>query len=226
MFEQIREILSQVIETNVWLAPLAAFAGGVLTAANPCVIAAIPLMMAYVVGHEEKHGALRSFLLSLTFCVGLTAMFGLMFLATWAVGSFLRAEWWLYVASAVCLLMGLHLLGVLNISIPAPAGVTPSQKGVLGAFLLGLLFGLISLPCAGPILLVVLAIVPVKGPAFGGMLLVAYSLGHCILILIGGTSVGLVQKLIESKGWQGANIVCKRVAGLAAMGIGVFLLAT
>ena len=67
MFEQISEWLARVIETNVWLAPLAAFAGGTLTAANPCVIAAVPLMMAYLAGQEENRGALRSFLLSLLF---------------------------------------------------------------------------------------------------------------------------------------------------------------
>ncbi len=226
MFDQIGESLAGVIETNVWLAPLAAFAGGTLTAANPCVIAAVPLMMAYLVGQEEKRGPLRSFLLSLTFAIGLTTMFALMFLATWAASSILRAEWWIYIAATVCLVMGLDLLGVLNFTIPAPAGVKPSQKGFIGALLLGLLFGLISLPCAGPILLVLLSLVPVKGAAFGGTLLVAYSLGHCALILIGGTSMGLVQKMIESKGFHRTNTWCQRIAGLAAIAVGIFLLAS
>ena len=224
MFEQISETLARVIETNVWLAPLAAFAGGTLTAANPCVIASVPLMMAYLAGQEENRGALRSFLLSLTFAVGLTTMFALMFLATWVASSILRANWWIYIAAAVCLLMGLHLLGLFNFTLPAPAGVKPAQKGFIGALLLGLLFGLVSLPCAGPILLVLLSLVPVKGAAFGGTLLVAYSLGHCVLILVGGTSMGLVQKMIESKGFRRANTWCKRIAGLAVIGVGIFLL--
>ena len=139
MLDEIRETLSHIIETNAWLAPLAAFAGGTLTAANPCVIAAVPLMMAYLAGQEENRGALRSFLMSLTFTIGLTAMFALMFLATWAAGSVLQAGWWIYIAATVCLLMGLHLLGVLEFTIPAPAGIQPSQKGFIGALLLGLL---------------------------------------------------------------------------------------
>jgi cytochrome c-type biogenesis protein len=224
--DQASEALARVIETNAWLAPLAAFAGGTLTAANPCVIAAVPLMMAYLAGQEAERGVLRSFLLSLTFAIGLTTMFAILFLATWAASSFLRADWWIYVAAGVCLLMGLHLLGVLDFTIPAPAGVKPSQQGFIGALLLGLLFGLVSLPCAGPILLVLLSLVPVKGAAFGGTLLVAYSLGHCALILIGGTSMGLVQKMIESKGFQRANTWCKRIAGLAVIGVGVLLLAS
>ena len=224
MFEAITEALTHTIETTPWLAPLAAFAGGTLTAANPCVIAAVPLMMAYLAGQEDTRSLRRSFLLSLTFAVGLTCMFALLFLATWAASSFLRANWWTYVAAAVCLLMGLHLLGVLHFTIPAPAGVKPSQKGFVGALLLGMLFGLVALPCAGPILLVLLSLVPVKGAAFGGTLLVSYSLGHCVFILIGGTSMALVQRMIDSKGFQRANAWAKRVAGLLAIGVGVFLL--
>jgi len=226
VLDQLSEFLANVIETNVWLAPLAAFAGGTLTAINPCVIAAVPLMMAYLAGQEEHRGALRSFLLSLTFVVGLTTTFALMFLATWVAGSFLKASWWLYIAAAVCLLMGLHLLGVLDFKIPAPAGAKPSRKGFVGALLLGLLFGLVSLPCAGPILIALLSLVPVKGAAFGGTLLVAYSLGHCVLILIGGTSMGLAQRIIDSSGLQQANVWCRRIAGVAAIGVGIFLLAS
>jgi cytochrome c-type biogenesis protein len=224
MLASLTDTLVHTIQSNVWLAPLAAFLGGTLTAANPCVIASIPLMMAYVTGQEGNRSVARSFLLSLTFAVGLTIMFSIMFLATWAASSVLRADWWVYVAAAVCLLMGLHLLGMLHFRIPGPAGVQPAQKGCAGALLLGLLFGLVSLPCAGPILLVLLSIVPLKGAAFGGTLLVAYSLGHCLLILVGGTSMGLVQKLIESKGLQQANLWSKRIAGVLVLGVGAFLL--
>ncbi len=225
MFESITETLTQMIQTNVWVAPLAAFLGGTLTAANPCVIAAIPLTMAFLAGQEERTVA-RSFLLSLTFAIGLTAMFTLMFLATWTAGSFLSAGWWLYITAAVCLLMGLHLLGLLNFTIPAPAGVQPSQKGFIGALMLGLLFGLVSLPCAGPILLVLLSMVPLQGVVFGATLLVAYSIGHCMLILVGGTSMGFVQKMIESKNFRTANLWSKRIAGVAIIGVGVYLLIT
>lgn len=226
MLETLTNSLVEVIRTNPWLAPLAALLGGMLTAANPCVLASIPLMMAYVAGQRGARGMLRSLLLSLTFAAGLTITFSILFLATWAASSVLRADWWIYVAAAVCLLMGLHLLGVLDIKIPAPAGVQPAQKGFVGALLLGLLFGLVSLPCAGPILLCLLSIVPVKGVAYGGSLLVAYSLGHCVLIVVGGTSVGLVQKLVASKGLQRANAWLKRAAGLLVIGVGALLLWT
>jgi cytochrome c-type biogenesis protein len=226
MFETLSENLADIVRTNPWLAPLAAFLGGLLTAANPCVIAMVPLMIGYVAGQDSagKRQVLRSFLLSLTFAVGLTIMFGILFLATWAVSSVFQASWWSYVAAGVCLLMGLHLLGVLRLRIPAPSGVQPKRKGFVGALLLGLLFGLVSLPCAGPVLLALLAIVPVKGAAYGVTLLVPYSLGHCSLVLVGGTSMGLVQRMADSRGWTRGTDVLRRLAGVLIIGVGLWVL--
>lgn len=225
MLDQATQSLLHAVAASAWLAPFAAFAGGLLTAANPCVLAMVPLMVAYVAGQGEQ-SVLRSFLLSLAFSIGITLMFVLLFLATWAASSILRAAWWTYIAAAVCLLMGLHLLGLFNWQIPAPTGVTPKQKGFIGAFLLGLLFGLVSLPCAGPILLALLALVPIKGAAYGGLLLVAYSIGHCGLILAGGTSMGLVQRMVDSNGWTRGVGLIRKLAGVLILLVGIFLLAS
>ena len=226
MLAALSDQLTNVIEANPWLAPLAALLGGLLTAANPCVLAMVPLMVGYVAGQHSdgKRHVARSFLLSLTFSVGLTIMFAAMGLLTMTAGSLLKANWWVYIAGAVCLLMGLHLLGLLEVRLPAPAGIQPRRRGYVGALLLGLLFGLVSLPCAGPILLVLLSIVPLKGAMFGATLLVAYSIGHCGLILVGGTSVGLVQKIADSKGWHHGIAVMRSVAGALIIGVGLWVL--
>jgi cytochrome c biogenesis protein CcdA len=226
MFESASEQLAEAVQGNPWLAPLAAFLGGLLTAANPCVIAMVPLMIGYVAGQGSgaKRRVIHSFLLSLTFAIGLTIMFGVLFMVTWAASSFLKATWWSYLAGGVCLLMGLHLLGALRFQLPAPAGVQPKQKGFIGALLLGLLFGLVSLPCAGPVLLALLAVVPLKGAAFGAVLLGAYSMGHCGLVLVGGTSMGLVQRLADSKGWTRGTDILRRVAGVLIIGVGAWIL--
>jgi cytochrome c-type biogenesis protein len=223
VLDAIAENLAGVIQTNVWLAPLAALVGGLLTAANPCVLAAAPLMVGYVAG-QEKRTLGRSFLLSLTFAIGLTIMFGLIWFGVWSASSLLPTTWWKYIAAAVCFLMGLHLLGVLHFTLPTPAGMQPKQKGFLGALLLGLLFGLISLPCAGPVLGALIVVTPLYGMAFGLMLLVAYSIGHCGLVLVGGTSIGFVQRLADSQGWTRGTDVLRRIAGVLIAGVGAWLL--
>ncbi|MFH0981987.1 MAG: cytochrome c biogenesis protein CcdA [Planctomycetota bacterium] len=223
MLEQWAEWLAEIVKTNAWLAPVAALLGGLLTAANPCVLAAAPLMVGYVAG-QEKRTVGRSFLLSLTFTLGLTIMFGLIWFGVWSASSLIPMVWWKYVAVAVCLLMGLHLLGVIHFTLPVPTGLQTQRRGFVGALLLGLLFGLISLPCAGPVLGALVVVTPMYGFAFGVMLLVAYSLGHCGLVLVGGTSIGLVQRLADSKGWTRGTDVLRRIAGVLIVGVGLWLL--
>jgi len=260
VLDAIAQNLGEIIKTNVWMAPLAALIGGLLTAANPCVLAAAPLMVGYVAG-QEKRTVGRSFLLSLTFALGLTIMFGLLWFGVWSASSLLPVAWWKYIAAAVCLLMGLHLLGALHFTLAVPSGLlsgTPRcpgcgynltgipsarcpecgaevdwekvprrgavRRGFLGALLLGLLFGLISMPCAGPVLAALIVVTPLYGTAFGVMLLVAYSLGHCGLVLVGGTSIGMVQRLADSKGWTRGTSVLRRAAGVLIAGVGLYLL--
>ncbi len=223
MFDSFTDTLVNTINTNVWMAPLAALVGGLLTALNPCVLGAIPLMMAYVAGQESRSTA-KSFFLSLTFVAGLTLTFALMAACVFTASAFLPQGMWQYIASAVCLLMGFHLLGVLRITIPAPVAIKPSQRGFVGALLLGMLFGMASIPCAGPILGALVAIIPLKGAVFGSVLLVAYSLGHCAVVLVAGTSMGLVQKMITSKGLERVNIWAKRATGFLVILVGIFLL--
>jgi cytochrome c biogenesis protein CcdA len=223
MLDSLAENLAEIVKTNFWLAPLAALVGGLLTAANPCVLAAAPLMVGYVAG-QEKRSLGRSFLLSLTFAVGLTIMFGLIWFGVWSASSLLPSTWWKYIAAVVCFLMGLHLLGVLHFTLPTPAGLQPKQKGFVGALLLGLLFGLISLPCAGPVLGALIVVTPLYGMAFGIMLLIAYSLGHCGLVIVGGTSIGFVQRLADSKGWTRGTDVLRRIAGVLIIAVGAWVL--
>ncbi len=102
------------------------------------------------------------------------------------------------------------------------SGKTPSP---LGAFLLGLLFGVVSTPCAVPILAVLLAYVGSRGNVvYGGFLLLVYALGHSALILVAGTSMGAAKKLIESKGLRKANLVLQKVAGVIIILVGAYFL--
>lgn len=133
MLEAITQSLIQAMDANLWLAPFAAFAGGLTTAANPCVLAMVPLMVAYVAGQETR-SVWRSFLLSMAFSVGITLMFAILFLATWAASSVLHAEWWTYLAAVVCLLMGLHLLGLLHFEIPAQKQSRRSRRDLREPF--------------------------------------------------------------------------------------------
>jgi cytochrome c biogenesis protein CcdA len=119
--------------------------------------------------------------------------------------------------------MGIHLLGLFkfNFSLPQPMNV--GKGGSLSAFFMGLLFGVVSTPCAVPILAVLLAFVASKGNVvYGGFLLLIYALGHSALILVAGTSMGAAKKLIESKGLRKTNLVLQKIAGVIIILVGVY----
>jgi len=203
MFEQFFSTLNQTIASNPWMAVAAVFLGGVLTATNPCVLAMIPLMISFVGGRrEEGLGPLRALGYSLIFVAGLCATFTLMGVLVALSGSLYgkTSPAWNWIVAAVCLVMGLHLMGLLPFQIPSPIRSQPRLGGALGALVLGLLFGFVSLPCAGPILIVVLTYLAGSDSsiAYGGLLLFVYGLGHSVLILVAGVSMGLARKLVES----------------------------
>ncbi|MFH2006238.1 MAG: cytochrome c biogenesis protein CcdA [bacterium] len=208
---------------------LAVFLGGLLTATNPCVLAMIPLMISFVGGRQEQGlGPARALGYSVTFVLGLCITFTVMGVLAAMSGSLYgeKSAVWNYVIAGVCLIMGLHLMGLLPFQIPTPIGRHPRLQGVLGAFVLGLLFGFVSLPCAGPILIVLLTYLAGTNSsvAFGGLLLLVYGLGHSVLILVAGTSIGLARKLIESGRLTRVTDLLRRGSGVLIAGVGVYFL--
>ena len=151
---------TQVISQNPWLAVGLVFVGGLLTASNPCVLAMIPLAVGFL-GGSERIGVKRAFLFSLLFVVGLSITFTIMGMIAAYMGRLFGdvGDFWKYVVFGVCVAMGLHLLGLLPMRIPAPPTFSPRKGGAVGGQLLGLLFGVVSAPCATPILAVVLTLV-------------------------------------------------------------------
>jgi cytochrome c-type biogenesis protein len=218
----------QYVTTNPWLALVAAFVGGMLTASNPCVLAMIPLMMSFVAGRkEEKPSVLRAFLYSLVFVLGLAVTFTALGMIAALAGKMYGdvSSAWNWIVAAVCVVMGLHLMGVVTVPIPSLDGrLQPKTRGFLGALVLGLLFGVVSAPCAAPILVVLLTYLAGSGSsvAWGGTLLLVYALGHSVLILVAGTSMGAARQLIENKKATRALELLRRAAGAAIVLVGAY----
>ena len=219
--------LTRLMETNVWIAPFASFLGGILTASNPCVLVMIPLAMAYVGGYSTSMSWRNNLALAFAFVIGLSITFTTLGIIAAVMGSLLGdvGKFWGYAVAGVCFIMGLHLMGVLNIALPLPNVVRSSQRGVVGAFLLGLLFGVVSTPCATPILAVLLAYIASKGNyGYGALLLFAYALGHSLVIMLAGASMGMAKALLESRHLQKASLVLQKSAGVVIILIGFFFL--
>ncbi len=230
MFDELLASVGDLIHTNPWLAVVAVFIGGVLTASSPCVLAMIPLMMSFVAGRkqDEPSNLLRSFGYSLVFVLGLSITFMALGMTAALAGTMYGdvSGAWSWIVAAVCLVMGLHLMGIIKLKIPVLLEVKPKMQGAAGALILGLLFGAVSAPCAAPILVVLLTYLAGSGASvlYGGLLLLVYALGHSVLILVAGTSMGLARKIIESRKATRTFDVLRRVAGGVIVMVGGYFL--
>jgi len=218
----------QYLTDSSWLAVVAVFLGGALTASNPCVLVMIPLMMSVVAGrHDEKPSIFRSLGFCFVFVLGLGFTFVALGMTAALAGQMYGevSKLWNFVVAGVCLVMGLQLAGLVNLPIPSVGGrLQPQARGMLGALFLGLLFGLVSAPCAAPILVVLLTYLAGAGASvwYGGLLLLVYALGHSVLVLVAGTSMGAARALIENRRATQTLAWLRRAAGALVVLVGVY----
>lgn len=222
------ESLSGLVENQGWLAFPACFLAGVISSASPCVLAMIPLVIGYVGGYAE--GSQRKAIqYSLVFTLGLTITFTILGIVAGALGRLFGdvGSFWKYVLPPVAIILGLFLLGVFKFNIAVPQRFLPKKRALFGAFLMGLFFGIVASPCATPVLAVILTFAATRDDiAYSGGLLLAYALGHWVLVLGAGISTGFAQRVLASRGIANISDYSKRVAGLFLIGAGVYLAVT
>lgn len=224
MIESMLSNIQVIIQSNHSLAFLAVFVGGLISAASPCVLAAIPLIIGYVGGYSEGNKK-KAVIYPLVFILGLSVTFTLFGAAASAMGQFLSfAGQWLYIGLAViAIAMGLQLMSLISIPLPFQKTRQVKSRGLWGAFLLGLLTGTVSSPCATPVLAVILAYVSTQGDIlYGVSLLFMYAVGHCALIFVAGLSIGLTNNIVSSQGVKNFSLYAKRFSGTILIIVGLY----
>ena len=214
------------IEQIITLYPLAAFGAvflaGVISSASPCVLATIPLVVGFVGGYADGD-RLKAFRYSLAFVLGLSLTFTAFGAAAGLLGTMfgtLGGPWYL-IAGSIALVMGGQMMGLYEIRLPIRRDFKPKQGGIVGSFLLGLFFGVVSSPCATPVLVVLLTLVAGKGQVlYGVALLFCYAIGHCLLMLFAGTFTGFVEGFVKARGVVNFSLWAKQVSGGVVVMVG------
>ena len=216
-----------VLQTGTLLAYLLVFLGGIVTSIGPCNVAMIPLVVGYVGGSTNLSRS-RSFALSLAFAAGLAFTFMLLGVIATLVGGLIggASRLWYYLVAAVCLLIGLHMLGAF--ALPQIHGLERLReriglKGIPGALSLGLVSGLVSSQCATPALAAILTYVMAQQGAlfYGAALLFVYALGRGAPIVLAGTFTGALKQLQSFGRWSGA---VEKASGVIIVAVGLYFL--
>lgn len=139
--------LFEALETSLTASPAIAIGAvlvwGVLSVLlSPCHLAAIPLLIAYV-NDQKTNSSRHALLLSATFSLGIVASMIVIGLATVLAGRIAGDTGKLsgYLVSAVFILIGLHMLDIISIPWMGANKERVAGKGLVGALMLGLLFG-------------------------------------------------------------------------------------
>ncbi len=207
--------IGQVIAAYPLLAFGAVFLAGVVSSASPCVLATIPLVVGFVGGYADGE-RWKAFRYSLSFIIGLSLTFTAFGAAAGLLGTMFGTVggWWHVAAGIVALVMGGQLVGLYELRLPVKRDFKPKQGGVVGSFLLGLFFGVVSSPCATPVLVLLLTFVATKGKVlYGVALLFCYAIGHCLLMLAAGTFTGFVESFATAKGVVNFSSWARRLSG-------------
>ena len=98
------------------------------------------------------------------------------------------------------------------------------SSGFIGVFITGLIGGLFSSHCAVPVILLILTLASqFSSPLWVVLMLLFYSAGHGIIIIISGTSIGFANKLENGAGEKTARIF-KLVLGFIMAAIGIYMI--
>jgi len=222
--------LSTALTQSPGIAILAAFVWGVLSVIlSPCHIACIPLIVGFIDG-QGSITTRRAFVLSLLFGLGILITIGVIGLITGLAGRMIGdiGGYGNYFVAVIFFAIGLNLLDIL----PLPfmeGGANPNfkKKGLLAAFILGLLFGVALGPCTfaymATMLGVVFSIASTK-IIFALSLLLAYGIGHCAVLVFAGTFTEVVQHYLHWTEKSKGAVILKKICGVLVILGGVYLI--
>ncbi len=229
--EQLFTALSRAVDGSAGLALSAAFVWGVLSILlSPCHLASIPLIVGFV-DQQGRISTRRAFTLSLLFSIGILITIGVIGAITAMAGRMLGdvGRYGNYFVALLFFVVGLYLLDAIRLPMPGAAQPGMKSKGMLAAFVLGLVFGVALGPCTfaymAPMLAVTFKLASTNLP-YGILLLLLYGMGHCSVIVLAGTFTEVVQHYLDwNEKSKGAVILKKVCGGLVLLG-GLYLIYT
>jgi cytochrome c-type biogenesis protein len=176
------------------------FLGGIVSSLLPCSVSMLPVLIGYVGGYSEdsRLGVFQQVALFITGVALVMTILGLSAsLLGVAFGGLVGSNWY-YLVGVLAVVMGLHLLNVIQIPLPQFVTKLPDSKPghIIAPLLLGMAFGAASSPCGTPFLTAILGFISQeKNIALGGVSLFAYALGQCLLLLVVGLFTGLLKHM-------------------------------
>ena len=223
------------LQVNEWMAGGAVIGalgcllwGMISVVFSPCHLASIPLIVAYVGGQKEVLRPKEAGFYSVAFTFGLFITIALIGVACALLGRMLGnvGTYWQILVGLVLVWVALGMFGIERYSISGSLLYRLKVTGLFGAFGLGLAYGLLSGSCTFGFVAPILAIITIqKEVATGVLFILLFAAGHCLPIVVAGSSTAVVKRVLENSSWQGAGIWFRKGAGAVIAMLGVYFIA-
>ena len=228
MMDQFLILIHEWMGSGAGLAAVGCFLWGVVSVLfSPCHLASIPLIVGYVAGQDKLVEGRQAALYAGLFTAGL-------FLTIAAVGAVCAwlgrmlgdvGPYWTIVVGLILLWVSMDMLGVAKCSMGGSLMGRFKLRGMGGAFVLGLAYGVLSGSCTFGFIAPILAVITVQEKVMTGILLIVlFGLGHCIPIVIAGSSTALVRRLMANASWQRGGTAFRRLAGIIIGLMGLYFM--
>jgi cytochrome c-type biogenesis protein len=218
MLQSVFLTINEWIAGGTTIAALGCFLWGIVSVLfSPCHLASIPLIVAYVGGQQQLLKPRQAAHYSVAFTLGLFITIALIGIICALLGRMLGdvGNYWQILVGLVLIWVALGMFGVEKCSMSGSLLYRLNLRGITGAFGLGLAYGVLSGSCTFGFIAPILAIITVQQKIATGILfIVLFGIGHCIPIVIAGSSTAAVKKVLENSQWQGAANWFQKGAGV------------
>jgi len=228
MLEQAFLIINEWMSGGLLIAAVGCFLWGMVSVAfSPCHIASIPLIVGYVAGQERALNARDAACYAGVFSIGLFISIALVGIVCSLLGRMLGevGPYWTILVGAILIWVALDMWGVSHCSMSGSLMGRIKVKGMIGALVLGLAYGILSGSCTFGFIAPILAIITIQQKILIGILyIVLFGIGHCIPIAVAGSSTATVRKLLENSSFHEGSQWFRKCAGAAIALLGLYFI--
>lgn len=218
-----------LLESHGILVFAGAFSIGALTSLAPCSIISVPLLVGSALGMSShlspRERVQFTYLFSFLFAFGVAVSFSLLAYMVAKMGLFFSiAPLEAYIAAGILsMLIGLYSLGFLPDIIDKGRWMKQLiQWRFVGIFLIGMMFGLVSTPCASAPLVAIISVAANAPQWYAYALVLVFALGHSLLLLLAGVSIGFTQSIASNAKIALLTAWMTRLFALALIAIGIY----
>ncbi|HBG20091.1 MAG TPA: cytochrome C biosynthesis protein [Desulfobulbaceae bacterium] len=226
--EQLFLTVNDWMSQGLLLGALGCFLWGAISVLfSPCHLASIPLIIGYVGGQNHLVEGRKAVLYAVVFTTGLFITIAVIGVVCSLLGRMLGdvGPYWTIAVGLLLFWVALDMLGVAKCSLTGGLLAKLTIKGLSGALILGLAYGILSGSCTFGFIAPILAIISVQDKLLTGIIfIVVFAIGHCIPIVVAGSSTAMVKRLLTNSTWQQGGRFFRRIAGTLIAMLGVYFI--